>query len=246
MDALARPRNDLALFFWLLSTSVFGALIGVPWAVAVTSDSATAWRLAGSSLLQLVPACAVGVWLGPKVGLGSRLSELVSRTPGAWRSVCKGLIPGSLVGLAIGGVVLLGASSMPEGARIPGWNDPSIFEILLRCLSAGITEEITFRFGLMTLLVWTIRLGFERAAADATLWIGNLSASLLFAAAHLPGLPADAWDPALIVPIITVNAAAGMLMGWLFMRYGLVSAICAHFVADVVQGVLPRLVALMG
>jgi hypothetical protein len=76
-------RSDRVLFVWLLLAGLFGALIGVPWVVAVTGDPGTAWRLAGSSLLQLVPACAVGVWLGPKVGLGSGLRELVSRTPGA-------------------------------------------------------------------------------------------------------------------------------------------------------------------
>lgn len=35
-----------------------------------------------------------------------------------------------------------------------------------------------------------------------------------------------------------------MIMGWLFMRYGLMSAISAHFVADVVQVV--GLAALVG
>jgi membrane protease YdiL (CAAX protease family) len=43
-----------------------------------------------------------------------------------------------------------------------------------------------------------------------------------------------------------VNAASGMVMGWLFMRYGLISAIGAHFVADAVQVVIPGLVALGG
>ena len=71
-------------------------------------------------------------------------------------------------------------------------------------------------------------------------------AALLFAAAHLPGQPPDAWNPALLVPLLTVNAAAGMIMGWLFMRYGLISAISAHFVADVVQLVIPRLAASVG
>lgn len=62
-------RTDRVFFVWLLLASLFGALISVPWAVAVTRDPGTAWRLAGSSLLQLVPASAIGVWLGPKVGL---------------------------------------------------------------------------------------------------------------------------------------------------------------------------------
>ena len=246
-DTIPHLRNDRALFLWLLLAGLVGALSGVPWAVAVTGDPTFAWREAGSSLLQLLPACAVGVWLGAKVGLGFGLRELASRTPGAWDTVRKGILPGKLVGLAIGAVVLLGVSSMPEDARIPGWDDPTILEGLLRCLSAALTEEIAFRFGLMTLLAWVIWLGLKRPASHVTSqWGGNLVAALLFAAAHLPGQPPDAWNPALLVPILAVNAAAGMIMGWLFMRYGLISAIGAHFVADLVQFVIPRLAALVG
>lgn len=55
--------------------------------------------------------------------------------------------------------------------------------------------------------------------------------------------PADAWSPAVLVPYGTFSTAIGMVLGWLFMRYGLVSAIVAQFAADVVQGVIPRVVA---
>jgi len=100
--------------------------------------------------------------------------------------------------------------------------------------------------GLMTFFVWVIRSGFKRPATQATaLWVGNLLAALLFTAAHFPGLTADAWSPAVLVPYGTFSTAIGMVLGWLFMRYGLVSAIGAHFVADVVQGVIPRLVAVI-
>lgn len=235
-DTTALPRNDRALFLWLLLTGLVGALSGVPWAVAVAGDPAFAWLEAGSSLLQLLPACAAGVWLGRKVGLGSGLRELASRTPGAWETARKGILPGTLVGLAIGAVALLGVSTIPEDARIPGWTNPTILEGLLRCLSAALTEEIAFRFGLMTFLAWVFWLVLRRPAVHAApLWVGNLLAALVFAAAHLPGQPPEAWNPGLLVPLLTFNAAAGMIMGWLFMRYGLMSAISAHFVADVVQ-----------
>jgi membrane protease YdiL (CAAX protease family) len=235
-DAVMNQRTDRVLFVWLLFASLFGALIGVPWAMAASGDPATAWRLAGSSLLQLVPACAVGVWLGRKVGLGSGLMEAV-RT---------GLMPGTSVGLAIGVVVFLGMSSISGDALIAGLDNPTIFEVFLRCLSAALTEEIAFRFGLMTFFVWVIRSVFQRPAIHATaLWVGNLLAALLFTAAHFPGLTADAWSPAVLIPYGTFSTAIGLVLGWLFMRYGLVSAICAHFVADVVQGVIPRLVAVI-
>jgi hypothetical protein len=184
----------------------------------------------------MVPACAIGVWLGLKLGLGSELRVLASRAPGAWETVRKGTFSGTPVGLAIGAVALLGVSSMPENARIPGFENPTILEGLLRCLSAALTEEIAFRFGLMTLSAWVVWLGLKRTATHATLlWVGNLLASLVFAAARLPGQPPEAWSPAVLGPLLTFNAAAGLTMGWLFMRYGLMSAISAHFAADVVQ-----------
>ena len=233
---MANQSTNLTLFMWLLLASLVGALSGVPWAAAASGDPTFAWREAGSSLLLLLPACAVGVWLGPKIGLGSGLRELASRTPGAWETIRKGILPGTLVGLAIGTVVLLGVSSMPENTRIPGLENPSILEGFLRSLCAALTEEITFRLGLTTFLAWVVWLGIKRPATHATpLWVGNLLAALIFAAAHLPGQPQDAWNPAVLVPILTVNAAAGMIMGWLFIRYSLISAIGAHFVADVVQ-----------
>jgi hypothetical protein len=246
-DAATNTTRDRTLFLWLLSIGLFGALIGVPWAVAVAGDTAVAWIEAGSSVIFLIPACAAGVWLGPKVGLGSRLRGLVTRSTGAWDAVRTGLGPGTLVGLAIGGVVFLGVSSMPEDALIPGSDNPTIFEFFLRSLSAGLTEEIAFRFGLMTFFVWLLRSGLKRKVTHTTaVWVGNLLAALLFGAAHLPGLPAEALVPALLVPIVTVNTAAGMIMGWLFVRWGLASAIVANFVADVAQSVVPRLVALIG
>lgn len=243
----AKPETAWTLFWWLICVSLVGAMIGVPWAAAVSGDAALAWREAGSSLLQLVPACAAGVWLSPKVDLDSRLRGLVSRTPGAWNGVRSGFLPGILVGLVIGTVVFLAVNSRPGGRLIPGWDDPTIFEIFLRCVSAGVTEEIVYRFGLMTFVVWAIRSYVRNLTSPAaTLWTGNLVAALLFGVAHLPGLPSDAWIQAVVMPIVLLNAVIGLSFGWLFMRYGLVSAILAHFFADVVQGVVPRLVALIG
>jgi Type II CAAX prenyl endopeptidase Rce1-like len=127
------------------------------------------------------------------VGLGSGLRELVSGTPGCWKQVRLALLPGTLVGLTLGVIQLISQNVIPKDALIPALNNPNTFEWLLRCLSAALTEEIAFRFGLMSLFVWIIRAIVKRPAIHTpSLWIGNLLSVLVFAAAHFPQYEANA------------------------------------------------------
>ena len=41
--------------------------------------------------------------------------------------------------------------------------------------------------------------------------------------------------------VAAVNGFAGMVMGWLYARYGLLSAVLAHFLADVVGYAIPNM-----
>jgi len=243
---VAGMKYDRAQFLWILLAGLLGSLSGVPWALAVLGISRTAWLEAGVSMLMLIPASAVGVWLGRKVGLDSGLRELVSRTPDGWKQVRAGLVPALWAGVSLGTLGLVGQSAVSANALIPGMNNPSILEWFLRCLSAGLTEEIAFRFGLMTFLAWAIlSLAGKPAVHGPSLWLGNLLSSLVFAAAHLPSLDIQHAGPGILVLTLVTSAGAGMLMGWVFMRYGLVSAIAAHCVADLVAHVFPRVAAAM-
>jgi hypothetical protein len=231
------------LFVGLFLAGLFGSLIGVPWTIAVLRDSATAWLSALVEVLFfLTPACAVGVWLGKRVGLGSRLRELVSGMPGGWERVRLGFLPAVLVGLTLGGVGFFAQNSIPKRALMPGLNNPNTVEWFLRCLSAALTEEIFFRLGLLTLFVWVLRSIVKKPAIDVpSLWVGNLLAALVFAGAHLPQLTFHGCS--LLIPVVVFSTSAGMVMGWLYMRYGLVSAVVAHFICDLMVYVVPRLLA---
>jgi hypothetical protein len=244
-DPATHQRSDRVLFVWLLVAGLIGVLIGVPWTIAILRDPATVWLSAAAELLLfLTPASAVGVWLGTKVGLGSRLRELVSGMPGGWEHVRLGLLPAMLVGLILGGVGFLAQNSIPKGALMPGLAIPNTFEWFLRCLSAALTEEIFFRLGLMTFFVWVLRSIVKKPAIDVpSLWVGNLLSALVFAGAHLPQLTSQGWS--LFIPVMIFSTSAGMVMGWLYMRYGLVSAILAHFIGDLMAYVVPRLVAVI-
>lgn len=231
------PGSDRTLLMWLLLASLLGVLLGLPFVVAILGDLALPgiWLNAGMEFfLLLAPACAVGVWLGQRVDLGPRLlRELVLRTPGRLRRASSMLVPSAAVGLVLGLPLSFGAG--------PEYIGPTPLAMCLRALSAGITEEIEFRLGLMTLFVWILRTFVSKSGStEPSLSIGNMLAALLFALAHLPGHVTSetaAWN--LVMVILLYNGLAGMLLGWLYARYGLLSAVLAHMLADVVRCVVP-------
>ena len=237
-------RTDRMLFAWLYLSGLFGVLLGLPWTLAVLRDKPSMgwWWEAAGDFFFLMAASAAGVWLGKKVGLGSGLRELVSRTPGCWKHLRLALVPGTLVGLTLGGLGLVSQNVLPKDVLIPELNNPNTMEWFLRCLSAALTEEITFRFGLMSFFAWIIWTMAKRPAMHTpSLWTGNLLSALLFAVAHFPQLELQRYGLSLLIPFVLSSSGTGMIMGWLYMRYGLVSAIAAHLVTDLMIYVIPRL-----
>jgi hypothetical protein len=209
--------TDRVLFIWLLLAGWFGVLVGLPWTLAVLRDYSSTgwwWEAAGDLLFFIPASVAVGVWLGKKVSLGSGLSELVSGTPGCWKQVRLALVPGTLVGLTLGALGLISQNVIPKDALIPALNNPNTFEWLLRCLSAALTEEIAFRFGLMSFFVWIIWAVVKRPAIHVPfLWIGNLLSALVFAAAHFPQLELQRYGLSLLIPFIVSSSGTGLIMG---------------------------------
>jgi len=236
-------RVDRAFLVALLVASALGTCLGIPWAIAVLGDPASVWlsTLVEGPLL-LVPASAAGVWLGKRAGLASDLRELVSNTSAGWARLRPGLFPAGAIGLALGLIGFFAQRSVPGTAWVLGLRNPTPLDWLLRSLSAAITEEILFRLGLIALVSWVILSIVKRAEIRVfSLWVGNMVSALLFAVAHLPQLSGHA--SALHVALITYSTAAGLVMGAVFLRYGLVSAVVAHFTCDLVANVIPRLLA---
>lgn len=254
MQVGGQARNG-RLFVWLLLAGLVGTLAGAPFTLAVLGDPAaggpvdprTIWLSAvAEALLFLAPASAVGVWLGGKVGLGPRvLSEIVSRSPEAWKHLRAALLPAMLVGLVLG-LVGLSQYLLPRGSLGPGLANPTAFEWFLRSISAGLTEEIFFRLGLMTLFVWAIRSLVKNPGFDeGSLWVGNVSAALVFAGAHLPQIVLSGSAASnVVIPIVAVSTASGTIMGWVYMRYGFISAVAAHSIVDVVVYVVPKMLGI--
>ena len=89
------------------------------------------------------------MYLGKTVGLGPTLPRaLASRAPDRRRRALRMLIPSLAIGALIGFPLMLGAG--------PGFTGPTRGEIVLRAVSVGISEEILFRLGLMTVFAWLL------------------------------------------------------------------------------------------
>lgn len=207
------------------------------------------WMLVVATLVQGLVTAAIagglGLWLGPKVGLGAPdLRGMLHGEPGSGRRVLSALPLAAGLGVAFGVVGLaLGAGFaplFPEAVQrsFEAANIPSPWEGFLASISAGVNEEILFRLGLMTLFVFLgarlLRQG-DRPSAAVT-WTAIVLTTLLFGAIHLPqaaalggGLPA-----VLVAYVLLANGVGGVVFGWLYWKRGLVAAVAAHFAADIV------------
>ncbi len=181
----------------------------------------------------LIPASVLGLWLGKKLTI-TKISERVPFF----------IVPSISVGLGLAIPGLMGRVVISQGDFGPGMSNPTPLEWLFRSLGAALSEEIFFRLGLMTILVWIIRSFTRNPIFDkSSLWIGNLLAALVFAGAHLPPvLSVDVPNWNLVILIVVFNTLGGVVLGWLYARFCLLAAIFAHFLADFVQHVIPRLI----
>jgi membrane protease YdiL (CAAX protease family) len=108
---------------------------------------------------------------------------------------------------------------------------------------SSILEEVAFRLFVMSVIAW---LAGRLLRAHRAAWVVALVVSaLLFGAVHLPAWLAAAHATiGLVGGVLLLNGVGGLLLGWIFWRWGLPYAILCHFVGDVVvQGLGPRLLS---
>lgn len=187
------------------------------------------------SLLTL-PSLWVGFTLGRKLNLG-----IINQGARAGEGTLFAIASGLLLGAALLGLRWLLLSYLPSELPEYGFRGP--IGGLLVSLGAAVGEEVWFRFGLMTLLLYVCtKLIKKEQLPPKIAVIVILLVAFGFGLAHLPQLLSyDAGSTFAIYATILGNVAVGSLYGWCFWRYGLLSAIAAHFSLDVVLHVLPAL-----
>lgn len=187
------------------------------------------------SLLTL-PSLWVGSRLGKHLGLG-----LINEG----QQLSSGLSFVLPTSVALGAILLLLryllADYLPP--ELPEYGFRGVTGGFLVSLGAAIGEEIWFRFGLLTLLLYGL------TKLSKTTKLSSISAlslitlvAVLFGVAHLPSLASyNSTTSFAVISTILGNVAVAILYGWSYWRYGLVMAILAHFTLDIVLHVIPAL-----
>jgi len=128
--------------------------------------------------------------------------------------------------------------------------DVAIWKSFLGSFYGGIFEEILLRLFFLSLLIWIfskIWKTFDGKPKISIIWSGIIIAAVVFGLGHLPAtaLLTDL-TPLIVVRAILLNSIGGIIFGWLYWKKGLVSAMIAHFTADIIiLVILPVLIKLL-
>ena len=230
--------------FALIALGATGILVFIPisWAEfrELSSPPLPPFLLALLSAVQptilLVAGAFAGSFAAPRLGLRSLVAErLTGRIPtaGDLGAIPRLVLFGTAVGFAINAVDELARPLwVPDGAEWPSYPDAwSPATLVFGLLYGGITEEVVFRWGLMSLLACALlRLTGRRSTVPNWVWAAAVAvSSILFAAGHLPALAAlIPLSPGPVIRTLVLNGAVGLWFGWLFLRHHLEATMAAH------------------
>jgi len=239
-------RVGLRLFLVLWLAGVGATMLLTPvsgWlAEARQTGGAADWRE-----IYALPLASAAVFYAAVVYLGLRLSARYGlgapilsawlgggRVEGVVRTLVSAAALGAAAAVAVVLVaVVLGTSHIGPGAGIQA-ELPWASGVPL-ALFAAVNDEIFFRLGAMTGVVWfTVHLlpATDGSPSKYAMWFSVALSALFYQIFDVTPLgiagPADAADAVLSRALQIIGIAAGALFGWLYWRRGLESAMAAH------------------
>jgi hypothetical protein len=251
IDSIRKDRKERNSIWLPLLVLVSLTLVTQLVSVSFTSDKDFAHIFLPSAtalLLISTPLAALGLSLGPKIGLGvPLLTALLARRPGALRQVVKVATPAAGIGLSVGLLLLLLRLATVDllPPELPELGHRGAVGGLLVSISAAIGEEVWVRLGVLTILAWIlVRALGQHELTPGLAWIAIVVSALAFGAIHLPQLAAAGAATSIgIIATMLGNSLVGIACGWLFWKHGIISAIVAHFATDLVLHVVPALLS---
>ena len=191
-------------------------------------------------LTQFLGGAFIGAILVTSGFFASSRGRLVSARPFSQRAKLTALA--FLLGAFLGAVLLAALSVLVRfepalRARFAGRLAEPIWRPWALAFESSILEEITFRLFAMGLLVWLATRLFSQARSSFI--AGLIGSALLFGMAHLPAWASVSHPTFLLFGLVLLlNGIGGLLLGWVYWRWGLPYAVYCHFAGDVVLQVL--------
>lgn len=256
MDPLSARPVPWRLFWLLFVAGILSILAIIPLAIDLFGSMTSSVELPAAlpiliiiGIVQNLALLALIVWLGlklsRKLGLRAPLLESLVSDSSAQASVGQTLLPGLLIGVAVGLlllVVLLGlVPRLPDlpfvaAARLPLWKR------FLACFYGGIYEELLARLFLLSLFAWIFNRSWRKPVprlSSSGFWFANIVVAILFGLGHLPSASlVMAITPLVIAAALLLNGIAALAFGYLFRTRGLEAAMVAHFTGDFIIYVL--------
>ncbi len=261
-SSVIQDKEEKKKYRWQVSISILvlfiiGSLINIPFSREVKKLNIESGRTdiylnesiiddlintgIGSLILGVI-LVFIGLWVSSRTNLGAPLitrifSKKSFNKSESWKALFSSLILSSFVALFLLGLFELQSEFYPISGII---SRPSKPFYALVAFSAGISEEIMFRLGLMSLIITVIQ--FLKKAdnpSNKTIWIGIIISAIFFGLIHLP-LSKNFVEltPFTIGVTMIGNLITGSTFGWIFWKRGLLLAIISHIAFDLVFHVI--------
>ena len=109
----------------------------------------------------------------------------------------------------------------------------SVHVVLASVLYGGVIEELMLRLFLMSLigfLLWKLFFRKRETAPTGVIIAANILAAILFAAGHLPATAMlfGQITPLLLFRCFLLNGGFGLLLGWIYRKFGIQYAMLSH------------------
>jgi hypothetical protein len=192
----------------------------------------------------LAATVAIGLYCAPRLGFQSIVLNRISEGEPLLKSLKLHAIPALGIGAAFG-IYLLGIELVTPILLedISAEREQTISFFINRLPAAvimgGITEELLFRWGLMSLVTFVLwkAVGRERGQPQVWLvWTGIVVAALIFGVSHLPAVfSLYGNSPDIVLFTLLGNAVPAVVFGWIFWRYSIEAAMITHGFAHFVN-----------
>lgn len=236
-------RHYALIFLWI--GCILGSIAVLPYAFSLAHQSLQALSYSKLSLVVVQSAIMYGILIilgyifAKKVGFDVFLFDRPEY------NLYNELLIGIAAGTVLGCGLLIFDISFFTSALQPIYSSISLtlLQPLLASFYGGINEEVLMRLFLLPLCVFILSKALKTELYHWMIWASIVITAFIFGILHLPAmLQTMSPSPFAILRIIILNSIGGIVFGWLFWKKGIEIAMVAHFTADIIIHVLPRLV----